>query len=152
MAGVGSLKQHNSRIAAQPPIELIGSDIDCDNPLCTALQKALCEPSSRGADVQASLTAGVDLEEIERPFKLQPGTAHVFARSSEQPQRCFRAHLRAAVFNLLLVHKDLAGKNQSLRFLASVREPSFDQQAIQPELCRFHGIELNDGGIAALSA
>src|ERR1051326_9524842 len=57
-----------------------------------------------------------------------------------------------SVFNLLLVHKDLAGKNQSLRFLASVREPSFDQEAIQPELCWFHEIELNDGGIAALSA
>lgn len=70
---------------------------------------------------------------VERRLKLQSRPAGVLQRFAQQAQASFGIDGRSALFDLLLIDQNLAGKNHRLGFLAGLCKTPFHQKKIEPD-------------------
>jgi len=103
--------------------------------VCRAvLQKAIGEPASRSAHIQAGPALNRDLPMIERCFQFQPAAADVRLFLAQQPDGRVIGNIGAGLVYFLLAHQHAPGQNQRSRTLAAGHQAPLNQQQIDADL------------------
>ena len=132
-ARVRPLEDGHSRVGAQPRMELAVADVDRHDARRACLEQAVGEAAGRGADVHGVLARDVDAECVESVPELLAAARHVRGRHVDRDVGGL-VHLLPG----LLVPGDAAGKDERLRLAPGLREPSLDEQRVEPLLHRHY--------------
>src|SRR5579863_5099313 len=111
----------HSRVVAQPPVELPGSNVDRVDARGACLQQTVGESAGGRSEVRGDESGDVEAEMFESAFELQSASSHIAE---------FRGHFNTGLGGnklarlgcFLAIHKDITGHDQRLRFLAGVHE------------------------------
>ena len=150
-ARVEVLPDPDSRIGAQPVVELVRADVHGHHELRAVLKKAVREAAGRGADVKAHAAVGDEpLASPERERALE-----LLASSRNEARRRLYLNLRVGVdlprrLGLRLApDADLALHHESLSAGARGDEPALDQKHVEPlsHFVRYSILRTNLRGI-----
>ena len=104
---------HDSRVVAQFPIELAGSDVDRVDAGGAALQETIGESTGGGADIEADFAGDLNAEMIERRLQLQSAASDIAWLLGQLDLR-IRCDCVAGLVYLLAVDEDFASEYQRL--------------------------------------
>ena len=73
---INALAAFNAGVIAKFPVELAVTDINCKNPHRSTLQEAIGKPASRGTDIEANPSRGIDPKMLQSRLELQTTPAN----------------------------------------------------------------------------
>src|SRR5439155_9238165 len=134
---VDSLAQDHARIVAEFRVELTVSDVDGVDLRGTELEEAVGEAAGRSSDVETDETARVQVERLEPRRELDAAAGDAGVRGPLDRDLRGLVDRRPGLVRAAAGHRDGAGEDHALRFLARRSETARDEQPVEPDAGHF---------------